>query len=499
MPLEGAHADVACASATPRPLFKLAALDTGELRQCHKSPHDGHLFATKECELCHSPALQRAQAGSVRPQEKTEVRADRQARGHRSATSCHTKALGETKPKESCETCHAKDNQHGDALRRVRRQPAGVRDVPHAARVEGRVRVQPRERTPVGAHREARRRPRAATATAARRRRTSSGSTSRTAAWAVTATSNAHGGKYRNDQCLTCHEEGGSKRADARTRSRPTTARRRGSRCATAHAGVKCELCHPNDVFQSTPSECGVDMPRGLAAQGLARRRVLALPQPRPVGPRCASITREDTKWPLTGKHARSRTARAATRSASSPTRRRRAAGGCHAKDDAHKGRLGTTCERCHRDDGDNIFNHNTMRSSSSTARTRRLRCARLPSVDHVQAGAARLLRLPPRARGPQGPVRHRLRAVPHDDDVRATSSRCTTSATSRCAARTTTSRASAATRTTGRSPAPATCASTATARTTSTATRCRRAAASATRSGRSRRRASITRASAAT
>ena len=57
----------------------------------------------------------------------------------------------------------------------------------------------------------------------------------------------------------------------------------------------------------------------------------------------------------------------------------------------------------------------------------------RLPSVDHVQAAADRLLRLPSRAGGAQRPVRHRVRALPHDARRSTTSSRCTTSATSRC------------------------------------------------------------------
>jgi len=34
---------------------------------------------------------------------------------------------------------------------------------------------------------------------------------------------------------------------------------------------------------------------------------------------------------------------------------------GCHADDDAHKGRLGQQCEKCHVETGDNIFNHNTQ------------------------------------------------------------------------------------------------------------------------------------------
>jgi hypothetical protein len=49
---------------------------------------------------------------------------------------------------------------------------------------------------------------------------------------------------------------------------------------------------------------------------------------------------------------------------------------GCHLADDAHKGRLGNQCEKCHVETGDEIFNHNTMSAFKLDGKHLAVRCA---------------------------------------------------------------------------------------------------------------------------
>jgi hypothetical protein len=49
---------------------------------------------------------------------------------------------------------------------------------------------------------------------------------------------------------------------------------------------------------------------------------------------------------------------------------------GCHADDDAHKGRLGTECQKCHNESGDVLFNHNTMSKFRIDGKHLQVKCA---------------------------------------------------------------------------------------------------------------------------
>src|SRR5512143_1419356 len=122
MKLEGQHADVACAKCHPKDAFKLPTFDNGECSQCHKSPHDGQLFSTKKCQLCHSATLKTLK----------EIRFDhKQQTGYPligkhaniDCYGCHTKALGKKKPDGNCEQCHANDNKHGSRFAKFGNPP----------------------------------------------------------------------------------------------------------------------------------------------------------------------------------------------------------------------------------------------------------------------------------------------------------------------------------------------------------------------------------------
>ena len=106
-----------------------------------------------------------------------------------------------------------------------------------------------------------------------------------------------------------------------------------------------------------------------------------------------------------------------ATPSASSPTTptQRAAAEGCHADDDAHKGRLGNKCEQCHVETGDNIFNHNTMSAFQLDGKHLDGPLRGLPSVDHVQAAPDDCFGCHPEPKVHKGQYGTGVRAVPLD------------------------------------------------------------------------------------
>src|SRR5262249_3201128 len=111
MPLVGTHADVACAKCHPRSQFKLARFE-GDCALCHKSPHDGQLFGTKKCQVCHSPALRSLREVTFDHKKETGL-AVVGKHANIECASCHTRSLAKRKPPATCEGCHARDSKHG--------------------------------------------------------------------------------------------------------------------------------------------------------------------------------------------------------------------------------------------------------------------------------------------------------------------------------------------------------------------------------------------------
>ncbi len=352
MKLEGPHADVTCAKCHPKAVFKLPSFD-GSCAQCHKSPHDGQLFGTKKCQTCHSPALGKLD----------EVRFDhkRQA-GHAllgkhaqlTCTTCHTKGLGTREPEATCESCHADDNKHGKRFDKV----GGTCTTCHSQRSwKSDFQFNHAKNTSfelTGKHATAACRSchRGKVPSEFERLESSNG------CMGCHQHEKAHGGKFDNTQCLTCHQQPGSKRQSSEAReifhgekSRfPLTNR---------HAQVQCQLCHINDVYQRMPTECGDSCHEDSLHRGS-------------LGPECSRCHESgqwpavrfdhtaDTKWPLRGKHAA-----VSTCASCHPSQRFKgtsttcSSSGCHKADDVHAGQLGAACDRCHREDGSNTFKHN--------------------------------------------------------------------------------------------------------------------------------------------
>ena len=352
MPLEGTHADVACTKCHPKSVFKLPAF-TGDCAQCHTSPHDGQLFGTKKCQTCHSPTLRALR--DVRFDHKKG--AGYPLLGKHAAiacTTCHTKALGKHKPTPGCENCHAKDNKHGTRFAKIptctschsQKEWKGAFQFNHAD-VAGYALSGKHARA---ACRDCHRGKTPAEFEAFDIKKNGCMSCHRHKA--------AHGGQYQNNECLTCHQEGGTKKM---TKNALETFHGEQSKfpLRNGHANVKCTMCHVNDIYEGTKPECGESCHDDSLHKGSLGKECSRCHEPG-TWPALRFDHTADTKWPLKGKH----TAVKACESCH-PTRQYHGApttcgsAGCHQKDDVHQGKLGTKCETCHSDNGAMLFRHN--------------------------------------------------------------------------------------------------------------------------------------------
>lgn len=349
MPLEGAHADVTCVRCHPKAVFKVAAFDGG-CAQCHKSPHDGQLFSTKKCETCHSPQLKSLKQVNF-DHKKDAGYALLGKHAKLACGTCHTKALAQRKPSPGCETCHAKDSKHGKrfaaftacATCHTQKQWKGSIQFAH-------------EQTPfalTGKHAQAKCRDchRGKTPADFERFEIKNGCMS------CHQHKVAHGGQFKNNECLTCHQEAGVKRPRVDTLDRfhgdaSSFPLRNG------HAKVQCQLCHANDVFKGTPKECGEGCHADSLHKGSLGAECSRCHEPGQ-WPAVRFDHTQDTKWSLKGKHAEIDTCESCH-----PTRSYKGAptscsdASCHQRDDVHTGKLGKACERCHTETGQNLFDH---------------------------------------------------------------------------------------------------------------------------------------------
>ena len=481
--------DVACAKCHPKSVFNLPfpKPDSCGNAGCHTEP-------ARRPPVRHAPVrvvpladVQDAQAAELRSHraDASSTSVPRTARS--SATTATPRRSARRSRTRACEQCHAKDNHHGErfeefgdaaeaagrATRRAARSSrrarsttasntqfkleastprsraaschrgkgaVGLRGLPRPRRQEGQGRVHglsraregPRRCRPSEGQVQERSVPRVPHATPAIRRsapasRTSSSRT-RTARRHVPARQGPQGRAVR-------------RLPHGRTTSRQDVVRDDLRRTATATGSATRTRC-----TRARSARC-------------ARTATVS----RHVGRARASITR--SRSPRTPRarsrssRSRASTSRTSARTATPRTQVRADAGevlraeGCHAEDDAHKGRLGDKCEKCHLETGDNIFNHNTMSRVPARRQALDVRCADChPSITFkprpTTASAATPSRrstrasTAPRASSATRRRRSRRQAAARRRRLLAD------------AARTTTSRASAATATTGRSPA---------------------------------------------
>ncbi len=358
MPLEGPHESVTCAKCHPKSEFNLPKQDAANCANCHNSPHDGHLFGTKKCDWCHSPAL-----GSLRKYRFNHAARTRfdlaGAHGKLGCYHCHTEKMGTRKPDKDCETCHADDDKHQGRFEAFGK-PHPQCSVCHPSSSWKPNTFVHNKRTKfrlTGKH-----------ATTACRSCHRGGSPDKFERFDVKTVGcmgchkhkTVHDNEFKDTECLRCHQEPGEIELTAKSAEIYHGPKSRFP-LVKAHKKVQCAQCHINDVYKDTPIECGARCHEDSLHRGT-------------LGDECSRChsggtwegTRfdhtDDTKWPLVGLHRNvPKCADCHPQRAYSDTPTNCSAQGCHAKDDVHEGRLGDGCEKCHLETGENLFNHNTM------------------------------------------------------------------------------------------------------------------------------------------
>jgi hypothetical protein len=372
MPLEGSHAAVACAKCHAKSLFNLKPAKPANCANCHPNPHDGQLYGTVACEKCHSPKF--------RALDKFKFDHDRETKfdltgKHKKIDcyDCHTKKLGEKKPDKSCEGCHAKDNKHEDRFKAFGDPPACASCHPSSSwkpdlfnhdkktkfKLTGRhaeiacrschrgkdpadfERFDPKKVGCMGCHKH----------------------------------KNVHDGQWKDSQCLNCHKGAGQIEL---TKKSVETYHGPKSRfpLVKQHKFVKCVQCHPNDSYKETPMECGVRCHEDSLHKGTLGDECSRCHTPGMWDAVRFNHTK-DTDWPLKGLHKSVPDCESChVKRKYADTPRDCSAEGCHAKDDAHKGRLGKSCDKCHRETGENVFNHNKMARYKLDGKHLTVRCA---------------------------------------------------------------------------------------------------------------------------
>jgi len=358
MPLEGTHKSVTCAKCHPKSKFNLGRPKPADCEHCHKSPHGGHLFGTKKCDWCHSPKLRSLRKFRFDHAKRTKFDLAG-AHSKLSCYKCHTQRMGKRKPDRNCEVCHAADDKH-----RGRFKEFGTPH-PHCNKCHPSSSWKPT----VFNHNKNTRFKLTGKHAKITCRKCHRGkkpdkferfNAKTVGCMGCHQHKNVHDREFKDKDCLRCHKDPGVLALTKRSvniyhgpKSRFPLIRK--------HKRVPCEKCHINDVYQNTPMECGVrchedSLHRGSLGDDCSRCHA---------GGTWKAIRfdhTEDTKWPLVGLHKKVPTCEEChPQRQYAGTPKNCSAQGCHAKDDAHKGKLGTTCEKCHLETGENLFDHNTM------------------------------------------------------------------------------------------------------------------------------------------
>ncbi|HET6613209.1 MAG TPA: hypothetical protein VFG83_14530 [Kofleriaceae bacterium] len=379
-PIEGSHKDVSCGKCHPKSRFKLQFKDPGSCANCHDSPHDRHLFGTKKCDSCHSPRFRRLK--DIRFDHGRQTHFDLVgAHARLDCYGCHTDRLGKKKPKKQCESCHADDNKHKNRFSEFGNPPAcgkchssstwkkpfsfnHNRETKFAltgkhAEVECRKchrgkdpsdfeRFDPKTVGCMGCHEH----------------------------------TNVHNKQYTDDKCLGCHKMAGGIQITPQARETYHGPKSRFP-LVKGHANVPCEKCHKNDVYKATPMECGVMCHEDSLHQGRLGNKCTNCHEP---GDFSASRFDHatDTDWPLIGFHQSVPSCEECHPGrVYKDTPKTCGVAGCHGEDDAHNDKLGDDCGKCHRQTGENVFNHNEMAAFKLTGKHLTTRCAEChPSIE---------------------------------------------------------------------------------------------------------------------
>lgn len=400
MPLFGSHKDVACSKCHAKSVFNLPAPDPDACGNsgCHTSPHDGHLFNKRDCEWCHSPTFKTLKEQNFDHSEKTKFDL---GPAHRKIQcyNCHTKAIGEGKPNPACELCHAKDNRHGDRFKQFGEPPrcavchpsGGPKFTPKSFNHDRNTNF-----NLTGKHGDVGCRSchRGKGPSDFERFTDLINSKGQASCMGCHEHKDVHDKKYKNEDCTRggCHTGAGKLEFDYKKLTELYHGAQSNFPLIKGHKGVPCADCHTGrkkkgqTTFDKIPADCnasGKCHEDSLHKGSLGEQCVLchtsgtwdALKfdhdEPFP-----DDAKGEVKSFPLKGAHKDNDCEACHPKRQFAETPATCAAEGCHADDDAHKGRLGDQCQRCHVETGDNTFNHNTMSKFPIDGKHRDVRCA---------------------------------------------------------------------------------------------------------------------------
>ncbi len=399
MPLLGAHKPLInnCAKCHPKAVFNLPFNDPDSCGNagCHQSPHAKHLFDKRDCEWCHSPTF--AKLRETKFDHDLRTKFDLGPRHKKlNCYDCHTKERGEQKPAGTCVECHAKDNKHGGRFKQFG-DPAPACQVCHPSGGNtfkalsfdhGRSAKWPLQakhaKVPScrGCHR--------GQGPADFERFAQGGAACKNCHQhtRVHASPKFPDGRWNNDQCIKCHARPGDKALrDKKELEKEFHGSTSDFPLLKKHKGLACDLCHKDrapgvkgTTFEEESAECGERCHEDSLHKGTLGK--LCSPCHESGSWDAAKFDHDKTfpdggSYTLVGEHRKLECEQCHTQDKTfkgTPTNC--SAGPCHQDDDAHKGRLGTACEKCHEPTGDVLFNHNTMSKFRLDGKHLAVRCA---------------------------------------------------------------------------------------------------------------------------
>jgi hypothetical protein len=371
MPLLGAHRDLACTKCHPNNQFSSGRPNPAACDNCHRSSHTAPIFV-RPCEWCHSPTFSSMKTTNFDHTERTKLELGR----HRKlpCMNCHTNSGGVA----TCESCHAMKTP---TATKVKQSHHGTRFAGFACTTCHGTNTWSPSQFNHGKH--------TTLSLTGKHAQISCRACHRGARpdvfedfHHVTACKSCHAhttvhadavhptGKYTTDQCVNCHN------SRAVPRPRPPIEQIHGSGgtwpLVKGHKSVPCADCHLSPrigtggqtTFTRVSPECAASCHEDSAHQGSlgascsschvpgswsADRFDHSLPFP-------ADATHKVPVFPLRGGHEKLPCTNCHTSRdfAATPA----TCVGCHARDDAHQGRLGRNCGHCHIDNGNNRFAH---------------------------------------------------------------------------------------------------------------------------------------------
>ncbi|HEY5935257.1 MAG TPA: cytochrome c3 family protein [Kofleriaceae bacterium] len=403
MPILGSHKDVACTKCHTKAVFNLPFQDPDSCGNtgCHQSVHDKHLFNLKKCEECHSPTFKSLKQQKFDHSQNTRFDLG-QAHSKIKCYDCHTKSLGENKPNGACAQCHAKDNKHKDRFAafgsptpacQTCHPSGGPKWTPnrfnHGAKTKFKLEFKHQEASCRQCHRGK------SPSDFERFDFDPQKQCMSCHQHAKVHSDPQHpNGIYKNNQCLTCHLHAGDPTI-RKGKANEIVDRAHNAVSGTfplvkEHKPVACADCHTGRDKRGKTSFSGLKPNCDAAGQchedslhkGSLGNKCLACHSPGTWD--ALNFNHDAEEFPdgtpgfkLKGEHRKSKCEDCHTpKRTFKDTPRTCAAEGCHAEDDAHKGRLGNKCEQCHLETGDNLFNHNTMSVFRLDGKHLQVRCA---------------------------------------------------------------------------------------------------------------------------